>query len=104
MDKMKLIKMLLDEESPSFSLPWKVGDKVFLRCVTHHQTGRVKRIHGKFLVLEEAAWIADDGRFMEAIETGKLSEVEPVTCEVVVNTDALIDAYEWRHPLPREQK
>jgi len=43
-------------------------------------------------------------RFMQFIQDGKLNEVEPVTCDVKVNTDSLIDAYEWRHELPREQK
>lgn len=104
MDKIKLIKMLLNDDVEQAEMPWSVGDKVFLRTVTHHLTGRVKKIVGKFLVLEEAAWIADNGRFMQFIEDGTVSEVEPVTCEVIVNTDSLIDGYEWRHPLPRQQK
>lgn len=104
MDKLKLLKMLLEDDKEENGLPWKVGDKVFLRTVTYHLTGRVKRIHGKFLILEDAAWIADDGRFMNAIQNGILNEIEPVTCEVIVNTDSLIDAYEWAHDLPRIQK
>lgn len=103
MDKIKLLKMLLNDEGQS-EMPWSVGDKVFLRTVTHHLTGRVKKIIGKFLVLEDAAWIADNGRFMNFIQEGKVNEVEPVTCQVIVNTDSLIDGYEWRHDLPREQK
>ena len=106
MDKMKLLKALLcdDEICGDSSLPFAVGDKVFLRTVTHHLTGRVKKIVGKFLILSDAAWIADNGRFMQFIQEGKVNEVEPVTCDVKVNTDSLIDAYEWRHELPREQK
>jgi len=106
MDKIKLLKALLceDEICGKSELPFAIGDKVFLRTVTHHLTGRVKEIVGKFLILSEAAWIADNGRFMQFIQDGKLNEVEPVTCDVKVNTDSLIDAYEWRHELPREQK
>lgn len=106
MDKLALIKALLESDckSSSYELPFKIGDKVFLRTVTYHLTGRVKRIVGKFLILEDAAWIADDGRFMNAINEGKLNEIEPVNCEVTVNTDALIDSYEWSHDLPRGQK
>lgn len=103
MDKMKILKMLLSDEEQS-EMPWSVGDKVFLRTVTYHLTGRVKKIVGKFLVLEDAAWIADNGRFMQFIQNGIANEVEPVTCQVIVNTDSLIDGYEWRHDLPREQK
>jgi hypothetical protein len=55
-------------------------------------------------VLNEAAWIADTGRFGECIEMGSLSEVEAVTADVVVNTDSIVDAYVWRHLLPKETK
>lgn len=81
-----------------------VGEKIFIRTVTYHLTGRITAIHGNFLTLEDAAWIADDGRFTQAIDDGKLSEVEPVKCKVRVNTDSIVDAYEWNHDLPREQK
>jgi len=59
---------------------------------------------GGFLILTDAAWIADSGRFMQAIETGELGEVEPVTVPVRVNIASIIDVYHWKHPLPREQK
>jgi hypothetical protein len=80
-----------------------IGECVFIRTVTHHITGRVVEVIEPFVVLEDAAWIADDGRFMGAIEDGKLAEVEPVTCKVRVNTQSIIDIYEWRHKLPRKQ-
>ena len=56
-----------------------------------------------WLILDEAAWVADSGRWMDAIETGKLNEVEPVTSIVRLNTDAFVDVYCWHHPLPRKQ-
>lgn len=85
-------------------LPFEVGQKWLIRTVTFAVTGRVKAIKGKFLVLEDAAWIADTGRFGECIETGSLEEVEAVTVDVVVNTDSIVDAYNWKHKLPRETK
>lgn len=85
-------------------LPYEVGDRVFIRTVTHYHTGKINRIVGKFLVLKDASWIPDTGRFMQCVETGNLSECEPVTCEVTVNTDTIVDSYPWRHPLPRDQK
>ena len=85
-------------------LPFEVGQTWLIRTVTFAVTGRVKAIKGKFLVLNEAAWIADTGRFSECIETGSPSEVEAVTVDVVVNTDSIVDAYVWRHLLPRETK
>jgi hypothetical protein len=85
-------------------LPFEVNQKWLIRTVTFAVTGRIKAIKGKFLVLNEAAWIADTGRFGECIETGSLSEVEAVTVDVVVNTDSIVDAYYWVHELPRETK
>ncbi len=85
-------------------LPFKVGDAYFIRTVTYFATGRVKAIVGQFLVLDEAAWIADTGRFREAIMKGLLSEVEPVDVDMFVNVNSITDAFVWTHKLPREQK
>lgn len=106
MDKLKLIKAILEEECSTSSndLPFKVGDKVFIRTVTHYQVGRVDKITGKFITLGDAAWVADSGRFMDAIKDGTLSEVEPIFVPYIINTDSIVDCVEWHHDLPREQK
>jgi len=80
-----------------------VGKKLFIRTVTYHLTGKVKKIVGNFLVLEDAAWIADSGRFMSAIKDGVLNEVEPVE-EAIVNLNSIVDMFPWNHKLPRTQK
>ena len=84
--------------------PFEVGQSYFIRTATYHCTGRVKAIQSHFLILEDAAWIADSGRFNEAINDGKLSEVEPVNVEMGVNIDSIIDYFEWKYKLPREVK
>lgn len=84
--------------------PFEIGEKLFIRTVTYFLTGKVKDIRGKFLVLEDAAWIADTGRFMEAIEEGTFKEVEPVTSPVRVNIDTIVDAYTCYFDLPRDRK
>ena len=56
---------------------WKVGDCVFIRTVTLYYVGRVVGFSDTEILLEEASWIADTGRFMQALTTGSLSEVEP---------------------------
>lgn len=84
--------------------PFIVGEPIFIRTVTYHLTGRIIAIKDGFLVLEDAAWIADDGRFMQAINNGELSEVEPVNVVVRLNIDSIVDAYHWAHPLPSQQK
>jgi hypothetical protein len=100
-----LLQLLLESrgKTSSAELPFEVGEKYYIRTVTHHQTGKVKAIVGKFLILEQAAWIADSGRFMNAILDGKLDEVEPVK-EAIVNTDTIIDAFVWQHDLPTKQQ
>lgn len=94
-DKIKYEKM---------EVPFKVGSAYFIRTVTYFATGRVKSIVGNFLVLEDAAWIADSGRFREAIMKGTLSEVEPVEVDMFLNVNSITDAFVWSHKLPRDQK
>ena len=91
-------------EYKTLDLPFQVGKAYFFRTVTYFMTGRVKAIVGSFLVLEAAAWIADTGRFSQAINEGKLSEVEPIDNDVFVNTGSITDAFQWVHDLPRLQK
>jgi hypothetical protein len=85
-------------------VPFRVGSSYFIRTVTYFATGRVKAIVGQFIVLEDAAWIADTGRFMQAIMEGKLNEVEPVSVDMFINLNSITDAFVWKHKLPREQK
>lgn len=82
-----------------------VGKAVFVRTVTHHHTGRLYSFDADWLVLDDAAWIADDGRFADALAKGTLNEVEPFPDgTVLVSRGSVIDLCEWRHPLPRTQK
>lgn len=85
---------------------WRVGEAYFIRTVTHHLTGRLVAVTDAELVLVDAAWIASDGRFAEAMRTGALDEVEPYPdgAEVIVGRGALIDGVRWPHALPREQR
>jgi len=66
-------------------------------------TGKVKKVIGQILELEDAAWIADSGRFMQAIVDGKLNEVEPVGT-AFLNLATCVDFFPWKHDLPKTQK
>ena len=85
------------------SLQDMVGEKFFFRTVTYHLTGRVKKVIGSIIELENAAWIADSGRFMQAIKEGTLNEVEPVG-RAYLNINSVTDFFPWKHPLPDKQK
>lgn len=94
--------MATQEQSDTMKA-FEVGKSYFIRTVTYHLTGKIVGIDGKFLLLTDAAWIADSGRFAQAIANGTLDEVEPVG-EAIVNQDTICDAFPWKHPLPKEQK
>ena len=79
-----------------------VGGKFYFRTVTYHTVGEVKKIVGRFAQLKDASWVADSGRFMNAIKDGTLSEVEPVG-NAFVNIDTVVDFFPWVHKLPKEQ-
>ena len=98
------LRQQLAPESPAASsADPMVGGKWFIRTVTYHLVGRVVRRAGVFLVLKDASWVADSGRFMQAIKDGTLSEVEPVG-DAIVNLSAITDAFPWIHALPTAQK
>lgn len=80
-----------------------VGKNWFIRTVTYHLIGKINKIFGNFAVMEQASWIPDSGRFMDAIKNGALSEVEPVG-EAIVNLSSVTDFFPWKHKLPTEQK
>lgn len=80
-----------------------VGGKYYFRTVTYHLTGEVKKIVGRFAYLKQAAWIADSGRFEQAIKDGVLNEVEPVG-DAFINLETVVDFFPWRHSLPTKQK
>lgn len=86
--------------------PFKIGKAYLIRTVTMIDIGIVKAVGDKEIVLSDASWIADTGRFHDALKKGveKLSEVEPFTGDVIIGRGAIIDAVAWDHELPSEQK
>jgi hypothetical protein len=100
--ELKKLAKLAEEGNQTVSLktdhelPFEIGKEYFMRTVTYHLTGRVIDIVGKFLVLEDAAWIADSGRFSQFFTNPNESlEVEPFgDRNVFVNTDSITDATE----------
>ena len=84
--------------------PFVIGAKYLIRTVTMIQTGKLVRVTQQELVLTDAAWIADTGRFSDALKSGDFSEVEPFpTGDVIIGRGGLIDACQISK-LPKEQK
>ncbi len=83
-----------------------VGKNIQVRTVTMIYVGRLEAVYSQELVLNDAAWIPDTGRYQQFIEKGVLDECEPYPDgqPVIIGRGALIDATEWRSRLPRMQK
>lgn len=103
----------LREIASMFSVPsvqspqhhaWKVGKPYLIRTVTMINTGILIGVLPQELVLKDAAWIADTGRFSDALRTGNFDEVEPFPDgEVIIGRAAIIDAVVIPE-VPRSQK
>lgn len=81
----------------------EVGKSYLIRTVTLYQVGRVVAVSGQFVKLEDASWIADTGRFADALKTGNFNEVEPVGVSYI-NLGSVVDAFPFSHELPKKQK
>ncbi len=85
--------------------PYHVGEKYFIRTVTHYFTGILEAVYEHELVINSAAWIADTGRFNRMLKDGSMNEVEPYPDgQVVIGRGAIIDACVVDFELPRNEK
>lgn len=83
---------------------WEVGKIYLIRTVTMTNTGRLVAVTDQELVLEDAAWIADVGRFSDALKSLSFGEVEPFPDgNVIIGRGAVIDAV-LIHDVQRSKK
>ena len=95
---------LVSKDATTDDSVWKVGRSYLIRTVTMIDTGRLVAVTPQELVLEDAAWIADTGRFADALRTSDFREVEPFPDgRVIIGRGAVIDAVEIA-TTPRVQK
>ncbi len=82
---------------------FKVGKKYFVRSVTHHYLGEVVDVFNTCIVMHKCTWIADDGKFSDAMrgEWTKSAEHEPYpeNARVSIYLGALCDSVEWNEEL-----
>jgi hypothetical protein len=84
--------------------PFKVGKSYVIRTATMIQLGKLKSVVGEFLILSDAVWVADTGRFHNFLKDGTVSEYEGFVNDCIVPTGSIIDATEWKHKLLSGQK
>jgi len=88
---------------------WQVGANYHIRTGTHHYTGTFVGFNGpnnSEIVIKDAAWIPDEGRFTQAISTGSFNEVEPYPDgePVMINRQFINAAVRIGWLVPRSQK
>ena len=110
MDKIAIIKALFEADDKELPVnaqgsAYNIGGMYQFRTVTHIITGRLVSIHHDGLRVTDAAWIADTGRYAQAVASGDYAEVEPYPegSTVIVSWAAMVDAVEIPK-LPRTQK
>jgi hypothetical protein len=89
----------------------ELGKNYLVRAVTYHQlgtyTGTIDAAGKKLIILSNAAWVADSGRFTKCLRDGVLGEVEPVITKdgkpgrLFLNPESIVDMFEWEHALPK---
>ena len=91
--QIKEISSLFNGTKKDDNGPWEIGKKYFIRTVTMNLTGELVSISQQELVLKDAAWIADSGRFNEALrDISKCDEVEPFENDAIVGRGSIVDA------------
>lgn len=75
----------------------------FIQTPTLYFTGKLIEQDEHFLRLESAAWIAETGRFTQALQTTNFNEVELFNSSLIVAKNAIIAATELTGPLPSTQ-
>ena len=84
--------------------PFEIGAVYLIRTVTMIQVGRVVAASKQWVMLEDAAWVADTGRFADALKKWQFNEVEPFPDGLVgVSTGSIVDFTKGKDVL-RSQK
>ena len=83
---------------------WQIGKHYLIRTVTMIQTGKLVQVTGQELVVEDAAWIADTGRFSDSLTSLSFNEVEPFPDgPVIIGRGSVVDAVQIA-PFKRAKK
>ena len=115
----KLLEMLLDNNSSNTESLQKddivntdkvfeIGKNYFIRTATSYFVGNLKNICKDYIILSQASYIGNTGKFSDALREGleKVgnSEIEPYVNDVIINKGAMVDATIYNHKLPKNKK
>lgn len=102
--QLKEIRAISGWNDTNIKHPFHIGSVYLIRTVTMIDTGRLVAVYPTELVLEDAAWIPDTGRFSESLIKCNFSEVEPFPDgQVIIGRGSIIEAVKIKE-CPRKQK
>ena len=79
----------------------ELGKTYLFRTVTYHFIGKVKDVTDTDVVFDgPSCWLADSGRFGDAIAKGSISEGEALPDGWAMARGGLIDFGPWEHKIP----
>lgn len=101
---LRLIDLMDSQPESDTDTPFGTGDSVIVRTVTHYFVGRVVKFGAQWLTLSDASWIADTGRWSDALSSGNLNEIEPYPNGCSISIGAIVDISRWSPELPKSKK
>ena len=102
----KELANLFTNKEVSKEHPFQIGKNYFIRTVTMIQIGKLTAVYDTELVIVDAVWVADTGRFTDAFkDIENLNEVELFPKgDVIIGRGSIIDACLWNNKIPEVQK
>jgi len=84
--------------------PFQIGENYMIETVTKFFTGKLVAVMDKEIVLEDACWVAQTGRYSEAFVTG-FAETEPLPEGFeIIGRGSVVSARILKIALPRSVK
>ncbi len=74
---------------------FEIGQCYFIKTVSDYYVGRLERLTHDWMVLSDASWIPDTGRFNEFLRTGRPQECEPMAHGAVISIGAITAISPW---------
>ncbi len=105
-NELKSLLGLSVSEMPSQHF-FQIGKNYLIQTVTHYYLGELKSVGNQELVLGNASWVSDTGRYSDFVK-GSISdsnvEIEPILQDTIIGRGALVSAVIWNSSLPKEVK
>lgn len=113
--KLKIEKQLKDMEKEEHNMLrdqsnhfFNIGENYLIRTVTFTYLGNLMGVGEKEILIGDASWIANTGRFSNMLKEGVTvqdkSQIEPCNADIVIGRGAIVDMIPYNHELPTKQK